>query len=76
MDMTQEQVDLLRAKENHSTKQIMAMETKIRRAAITQVRRFFYGPTLKPRLRDQALHFCSFGTLVKVEALKRVYPWD
>ena len=45
---------------------------KIKRAAITQVRRFFYGPKLKPTLRNQALHFCSFGTLVQLEALERV----
>ncbi len=74
--MTQEQADLLRAKEKQSTKQIMAQEMKIKRAAVLRVRRQMYGPTCAPTLKNQALHFCSFGTIVKLEELERVRTRD
>ena len=51
-------------------------EQEIKRAAVLRVRRFFYGPSCAPRLREQVLHFCSFGTIMKWEELRRVHTWD
>ena len=73
-DTTAEKVEAL---EKLNTKQIMAWEMEIKRAAVTQVRRFFYGPTLRPTLREQALHFVSFGTIIKMEWLcHEDRPWN
>ena len=75
MDLTQEQVDALEAakvvrpKGGLTTERIMELEMDIKRTAVRQVRRFFYGPTLAPKLRDQALHFVSFGTIIKYDWL-------
>ncbi len=61
------------AVEKVTTKRIMENETKIKHAAVRQVRRFSYGPTLQPPIRDQAKHFVSFGVLAKMEMLNELW---
>ncbi len=75
-NMTVQQLALINANEKATTKKIMALEMKIKRAAVLQVRRFFYGPRCAPGLRAQAFHFCSFGTIMRWEELRRVHTWD
>lgn len=61
-----------RGSENRGeTQRIMRLEENIRRASILQVRRFFYGPTCTPSIRNQSLHFSSFGTYVQLDKIKR-----
>ena len=65
-DMTHEQIEMIeKAKAERTT----VLSMKIKRAAVLRVRRFFFGLWCAPTLKDQALTFCSFGTLVKMEWL-------
>ena len=52
-------------------KEEFAKREKIERFVVAKVRRFFYGPTLTPSIRNQALHFSSFGTYVHLDRMKR-----
>ena len=61
------------AVEKVTTKRIMENETKIKHAAVRQVRRFSYGPTLQPPIRDQAKHFVSFNVLARMLMLDEIW---